>query len=223
MSRFRRYQGRRRYVRRKKSSGFFGTASKALATAGTALALARGIKSLMNVEYKHHDRNITATNITDTSQVACLNLIAQGDDEINRNGNSIKAIKLNARYRITFTSGSDTTQYVRVMFFQDMHSEGDTPVGTDVLDSDDVMDYLNPDNTDRYKILYDRTHGLTAEKGGIVVKKNFKMNCKLEYIGASGIASHLGGGAIWMLWIGTQDTSNYPIIDAKTRLRYIDN
>lgn len=236
MSRFRRFQryGKKSYGRynRKKStrynktsygSGGMATAAKAIAMAGSALAIAQGIKRLINVEYKRFARNLTDVNSIPAGTIECMTAIGEGNDNDERNGRSIKAVKYNFRYRVTFNEGDDPTQYVRMMVVQDMQGDGTAPVPAEVLEEIDVIGYINQDNTDRFKVLYDKTHVLTAQIGGVCVKKNIEMETKIEYIGSTTGATSQGSGQIYTLHLGTQASEFYPTVNIEGILRYIDN
>lgn len=220
--RFRRFQGRRRGRRGKRS--WFGRAGKALALAGSALAVARGVKSLMNIEYKVHERDVATTASTTAGSVVGLSLIAEGDDNTDRNGRSVRAKSLDIHCSFKHNvSGVAGPQWIRFVIFMDMHGDGTTPDITDVFTSTDLEAFRNLDNTDRYKVLMDKNYVVSSwTAGGFTMKKHFRLNNKLEFIGTGDTVADAGAGSIWAIFLGDQAAYG-PYYTFASRLRYIDN
>lgn len=229
MRRFRRYQGRRRrrrYVRKARPYGgrFWSTAGKALATAGTALSIAKAVKSMVNVEYKVKQDSSGTFNIDTTGTTELLSGMEEGDDNTQRNGRSIKATSLWIKGKMYFNPAGTNYQRGRILLVQDMHGDGSTCALIDVLESASVDAFVNLQNTDRYKIHYNKEIILTAERPVYQFSKFIKKKSKLEFIGTSSIASSCGAGHYWLLTIGNVSSgSNPPTANYQWRMRYIDN
>lgn len=222
---YRRYQGRR-YRRRRPKRSFFGTASKAIGIAGSALATAKMVKDLINVEWKSFERQeASGISITDSGTIHGLSLIGEGDDRSNRNGRSLKAKSFHIRGELAGNSSGNTIQRVRLILFQDMHQDGTIPTVSELINPADVISMRNLDHTDRFKILKDRTWKIVngTQFAGFEFKINKKLNSKIEYIGTSTNQTSQGGGNLYLMFISDQNASNYPTIRYTCRLKYIDN
>lgn len=221
----RRFRGRRRYNgkrRRYYGRGFLGTAGKALSVATTALAVAKGVKGLMNVEYKVIEAGAT-DSVLSTGAVTLLTPIAEGDDYSQRNGRSVKAKRINFRGMLKHDSGGDACQFVRIMIVNDLHQDGTIPAVTDILNSADYNSFREISDADRFRVLFDKTVTVTANNEGKVIRFNKDLNHKVEFINTTAAQASMGGGTLYLLLIGSQITSNYPTLDWITRFRYIDN
>lgn len=218
---YRRFQGRRR--KRSRFSRYAGTAGRALATAGSALALAKSVKALLNVEYKIFHVELPDVEITSAGASIKMTGVAEGDDDSDRNGRSLRAKKFNMSWRMVINSGGDDVQFCRIVVVQDMHQEGVLPTWLDVFQSNDVNTFRNIDNTDRFKILMDKKVVMHENRPGLFRKANIKLDTKVEYIGTDGGQASQGAGNIYFMHISEQIGANYPLIDLHTRFRYIDN
>lgn len=111
------------------------------------------MRTLINSEM--HSFLVSAgSNIDSTGVVSSLNIIAQGDDEANRTGNSIlpryQSINLHVNKKIT-SAGTVDHETIRVMLFRywGEATSGSAPSVTisEVLDTAHPLSYLNEDNT----------------------------------------------------------------------------
>lgn len=220
---YRRYN-RRRFRRRRRRGGFFSSAGKAIAMAGSALALARGVKSLINVEHKYHDRAAgSATPFYTAPQVTCHSLIAQGDDDTNRNGRSVKATSFNLRATMKHNVSGDDVQFMRLICFMDKHGAGATPSASDIIEGNDMISFRVIENTDRFRFLMDKTFQLSNDsREAVVFKKSWKLNTHLEFIGTGSTVADAGANSIWCIAFSDK-TADGPNIVLNSRLRYIDN
>lgn len=223
----RQYGKRRRYSRKKQS---FGGIGKALAIAGTALSVARGVKSLLNVEYKNQtvDDVFVTSNILSTGTIYYVTPVAQGITDQTRNGNSMRIKSWDMKGYIKYDSGGDDEQGVRMILFIDYNSDGvNTPTVSgdenSILDSTSIQAFRDLSNTDRFKVLYDKTFFVDGEHQTRMIRLHKELNHKIEYVGPNSSSANAGGGTLWMLLLGTQTVGNYPIITADYRLRWIDN
>ena len=102
---------KRGYVKkRRKKKGFnyyAGKTQSAIKVASTALATARAVKDLLNVEKKYHDVQATNQSLAyDAVSSTLLNAVAQGDTDQTRDGNSLKILNLSmyGNIRVTGTA-----------------------------------------------------------------------------------------------------------------------
>lgn len=220
--RFSRYQGRRRFRKRRRGSRFFKNAGRAIGLASSALAVARGVKSLLNVEYKVVPNVGSSFAINTTGTMDLISGIGEGSASYERNGKSVKMTSLNGRMHFAYNTAGNAAQCCRVIIFQDMHGEGGTPGISDVLDGTGWNGLRNLDNTDRFKVLRDMTIQLTDSQRSKLIKIFIKRKCKLEFLGSTSAVAYQGAGSVWILTIGNQST-NAPTMSWDMRLRYIDN
>ena len=83
---FKRKSVRRRY--RKRGGGWMTTARRAMPYVLSSLKF---LKSVVNVEKKFIDSGVVSNNVGNAGAIYYLSGVAQGTDQITRNGNSIKA------------------------------------------------------------------------------------------------------------------------------------
>jgi len=62
-----------------------------------ALTIARGIKKMINVEYKFHDVQLTSVALPQTPLITQLTNIAQGDTDQTRDGAQVKLTRLSIK------------------------------------------------------------------------------------------------------------------------------
>lgn len=194
--------------------------------AGKALAIARSVKAMVNVEYKFHDVKVTsAAQATSPTPIQLVN-IAIGDSGSQRDGNQLKAVGIYLKYLWTIDASATNTQ-VRVLLVHDKQTNGAIFTGADVLADvsaiDNIISPYNLDNKYRFRILYDRVHQMN--NGGnqsVTAKKFIKLNEKLRYDNAAAAISSLTSSS-YSLLIMSSESSNYPLITLHSRLRFVDN
>ena len=81
---------KKRYKKRNARPTYMGCGKMVISDASKALALARGVKALLNVEYKAHTVTAAASSITDTASATNLTLLVQGDTAATRDGSQVK-------------------------------------------------------------------------------------------------------------------------------------
>lgn len=204
------YRGRRKVV--KKSSGWAGTAMK-------ALKVANYVRSLINVEKKFFDVT-QQINYTATGTVYPLTQIAQGDAYNQRNGNSLKIKSLFLRFQNQLNP-VQSNDVVRVMLFIDTQNNGNTPLVTDVLQNAGIISPINYLNGSRFRVIMDKIQPLTNDGNEIKEIKLFKkFNYDIKYSGSG--SANTREGNIYMLCI-SQNSTNFSFGGYWSRIRYVDN
>lgn len=137
----------------------------ALPLAEKAFEMAKYVATLVNVERKQIDTDITlvGTAIPVAAAVVAvpLTLCAQGDTDITRNGNKIKLSSISLKINLfnVGAAGSVANPTVRLLLVNDKVSSGAAPALTDVLDTASVIARYNPDTIgSRFKILMDKRY-----------------------------------------------------------------
>ncbi len=194
--------------------------------AAKALAVARRLKSLLNVEFKFLDVTNTEASVTTTPSVNISSIILQGDGGSARDGNSVKAVGFLLKYNLTIHPSAISTQ-VRIMVIHDKQANGallaSTLVLEDITADDAIVSPLNLDSKFRLRVLYDRVHHL-ADNGiqSASVSKYIKLNQKLRFDGTAGDITDVASSAYYVLFVSNEPT-NAPTITRHSRLRFIDN
>jgi len=197
-----------------------GTAQKGLYMAGTALSIARGVKSLVNSEKHTYSKVVSAGTITSTGSMQELSNIAQGDEYTNRQGRSVlcKSLELNGWM---VQNASATTTILRIIIFRDNNADGSTPVSTEVLTSNNTYSLRNPEphNMKRFNILLDKVYTFDSAKSKIAKFSFFKnMNSHIKF--ANGANSNQG--SLWCYLLSNEPT-NAPTVNLNSRVRFYDN
>lgn len=139
------YPAQRGYVRR---TGLYGRFTKP------------NTPELKFIDFGHGPNVLTAAGIFFTS----LNQVPQGAGAYNRVGSKIHITKIHVHgrlYQSEYTGGSNASQRVRLIMFQDTQVNGNPPTTSNaVLATPDVYSFQNLGTTDRFKILKDITLSL---------------------------------------------------------------
>lgn len=185
-------------------------------------------------ELKFHDVDVDDAVVAANGTIAAnsINLIPQGTTESERIGR--KAIIKNIGWRYALTLGStatsaSTSDVVRVILYLDTQCNGAAATVTDILESDNYQSFNNLSNKGRFRILMDRTHGLssqsgvgsTAAFGETVVNGTFYKKCALpiEFSSTTGALTEIRSNNLGVLLLSQ---SGLCIFESKFRLRFTD-
>lgn len=219
---------RRRYRSRKKST---------FRIAKAALRKAKAIEG--SIETKFHDFRWAPAILTANTFTGCTQFLSgtaeSTTDQGGRIGDKIKPTSLFFRYQVFGTDdpsygGSLHQDMVRVMVVKDRSGQGSTPSVSDILQTNNIQSPLHRSNTERFHVLFDKTHVLT----GYDAPRGTAMVSKKKYIRLSGTTSYKGSTAL----VGDSDTNHYwllamsqnvtspsagrPLIQGYTRFNYKD-
>lgn len=216
---------KRTYRRRRPTRSRTGwdKASQALATASSALALAKMLKSLINVEHKFKSI-LGNTSVNSSGTVLSLCHTSQGDDHTARNGRSVKCASLFMRGTVTVNASANGT-FVRQIIFIDKQSSGVLPTIAQLLNSTDHLAPINKNFGKRFRVIYDRTYNVnTDSRENAMFKVYRKLSHHIEYSGttATGDGTGVNSGGVYMALISSEAT-NTPTVDWDTRFTFIDN
>lgn len=212
----RRYKPRRTYRRRKRRYGN--------SIAKKALSLARYNKRRLKQEWKHWDTNQGTLGITSTPDSQCISLIAQGDDDINRTGNSIamRSIIFNALLNSNFASVPVNNVLIQLVYAPWDCNGGNVNFG-DVMDTNDITSNRNMDTTEKYKVLWRERYTLTESgRESIMINKYKKMNKPCKFDLTTGVIAACTSGHYFLQMLSTQATDE-PTITYNCRVRFTDS
>lgn len=180
------------------------------------------LKDVVNVERKTFDTNV-ATAFSSTVTTQCLNLIAQGNDYNNRQGNSIKASGLSYNIYINKANATNAYDRCRLILFIDKKGEGATPAITDLLESNSFYSLKNHTNRDRFKIIKDMRFSLDNSNNLSRTLKGFiRLKQHIKYQNTTGAIGSTDTNQIWLFYL-SDNAANGPVTAMNFRLRFIDN
>jgi len=227
--RYRRYSNRRRnkYGRYAKYAGQAIYPLYKPFAGQVALHLAKKAISMMNVEYKHHDVQISVTSVSQTPTITQLTNIGQGDTSSTRDGDSIKITAIHLKGIVALHTSAATSQY-RVMLILDKQTNGAIYNASDVLEDttavDNLISPLNLDNKYRFRVLMDKL--ITLSNGGgnesVTWQRHIKLNQHIRFGGTAGTIADLNTYSLSLMVMSNEPT-NVPNHSIYSRIRYVDN
>lgn len=186
-----------------------------------ALALAKKVARMVNVEYK---RDITTFNaaVGWTGTITNLCNPTQGDGVTNRDGDSLKLIRCSGRIYCTMNA-SATNTVVRVIMFRGKNENGTTYAPNDILYTTTGQMVFNPkEYTNRFqtKVLMDRTYSLSSTgKSNFYINVNQKLFGHINFeTGGTGIEN----GGLYLLLVGSEQL-NTPTVAYTLTTSFTDN
>ncbi len=219
-----RYRKRKQYKR----PGYISCGKMVASDASKALTMARHLKSMINVEYKHHNVQLLNTAVTDAGLISNVSfLTSTGNTSQDRDGGQVKWTSFRLAYGI-FISTSATKSYFRVMVVHDKQTNQAQFTLADLLFDATVFDNIfspyNINNASRFNVLYDKVHALSinGDSGNIYRVINRKLNIKMRYDASAGDVTDLSQDSLSLLFIASE-TTNDPVIQFNYRGRFVDN
>ncbi len=215
---------RRQYRRRRphryqasNQSGYLGTASR-------ALAVAYGVKKLLNIEYKSI-RVTLPTAPTNTPVITPVSAPAQGDDFDDRQGRKIKLFSYRLKGRVT-VNASATGSFYRVVILRDNNGSTTRPVITDVYPdaaafNGGIMPLDDPQTNARFSILSDNLYPLSISGVNIRPINIYKKLSSHVYFTGTG-ANDEGKGMLYMI-TSSNEATNTPSVLVDIVTKFIDN
>ncbi len=205
-------------------TGYWGKAERGISLGAKALAVAYGLKKLINVEKKTCDSQVSGTQ-GNTGAIQNVTACAQGDDYNNRQGRSVRAVSLEWQGNISQHASATSSQY-RIVVFIDKNNQGVIPSATDLMTTD-VFSSLRdgrPDNLSRYRILSDEMYVLDHDAMGTTLQVNGfrRLNHHVKFSGTDAADASAGQGSVWVYTVSNEATNVISHL-LNFRFRYIDN
>ena len=181
----------------------------------------RAIKRMLNVEVKSMETGGATVSPAQTgASVDFTTLITQGDGDANRDGDSIKLVRLLLDLSAQPNSGGLVSQFVRVMIVRS-HDEAVTP--SQVINVDATaythVGLRNWDYKGQYTCLYDHTFEMDVYHPTHRKQLSFKLNSHTQF--NAGTAT-VNNGAIQLLYWSTA-TTLLPSLTYQAALEFVDN
>ncbi len=213
---------RKRYRRRKKY-GYFGRAGN---DAKSAMRMAGKALSLINVEYKNLDTQLTSQAQSDTPTITQITNMNRGDTTNTRDGSSVKFVQLYMRGFVRINASATRTGF-RILVVLDRQTNQAVYAIADLLqdvsNADGLVTPLNLDNKFRFHVLYDKL--MFLDSNGVESKqfKFFKkVQLKCRYDGDAGTIADLTSKSLSIVTLSDEAT-NTPVVTLNMRLRFVDN
>lgn len=207
---------RKKFARRFPRLNRYSNLVKSIPYLNTSVRLLKGIVNAEN----HMFTNSIGVGPTTAGSVVLQTGIAAGNDNDNRQGNSILAKYLIMRYRITLDSGG-TNANVRVILFADNSSQNTTPTVAQVLQAASDVAPINNDNSDRFVIIYDCMHPLSINGDREIAQYVYrKLGFHIKFQGTAG--TDFDKNSIFLLTISDQGALP-PSLIGYFRLGFYDN
>lgn len=183
------------------------------------------LKGLINAEKKF----VEFTNngaVSTTAQIDLLTGVGQGDTQISRNGNSIKAYANSGKYRLSIHASATNTSF-RIIIFMDKVSDGTEPTGQELLDLTTLTSldaHYNVNNAgSRFTILHDKRHSLSINGNREITGSYFsRLNHHVKFTDTTAAQASCSAGHLYSLVISSEAT-NTPTFILSNVFRYYDN
>lgn len=211
---------------RSRKPTYYSCGSMVAKDAAKALTMARGLKKLINVEYKSIN-NAVNTTPDSTGTVSTVTNLAQGDDTFNRDGNKIRLFSVKMAGQATIHASARATN-LRLMLVQDRSGTTTIPAITDLFTSVAAFAAGQPNSggpqvNSRFKVIFDKK---------IVLSDNGKQNQYFDvYRKLSGhtyftgtAATDEGRNGLYLFTASNEAAAgNEPAVSATIQLKWIDN
>lgn len=188
--------------------------------ANKALALARKVANMVNVEYKYFDLTSLANTMNTGSTYGTINLIPQGVGESQRVGDSLKIQNLTMRFNIQRTTADC---FARVMLIWD--KQNSTTSGSDVITGLSTLNATNgPKNYDKRfqtQVLYDKVFNINANHPQQYEDIVLQIDQHTQYVAAS---TTVNTGALKLLYLSNIAAgATCPNMNYYARMTYTDD
>lgn len=188
--------------------------------------MAKKALALTNPEFKLHNFQQTANTINTSGTIDTISLIAQGDTDTTRDGNSIKITRMHIRGFIKQDAVATQTM-IRMMVVLDRQTNGAqfsmSDLIADTTAGDAIVSPLVINNKFRFRVLVDRVYHMSSESSTIIKFNIFrKMGMKMRYSANAAAITSCPSKSIAVVFISDEAT-NSPTVTYFSRLRYLDN
>lgn len=215
------------YTRRSRRSRRATRPRRYRSNAGSkALAMVRSLRSKMAMEKKYYDSAFGAV-VSNVGSVQGLCEIPQGDTQTSRDGGQVKFDSIFLRCQAV-NAGAGLPQTLRFLLVEDKQPNAAYPVGTDVLDTFDIMSLSNIENAYRFRIWQDKRIVITPQFANDSANKVWqkwvslrKYNKRVRYTDATDVPS--SGSNFFLLMVSDQAPVSTLSVAVQARLRFFDN
>lgn len=184
-------------------------------------------------ELKYVDIAAASYAADTTGTVTALNLIAVGDDNVNRDGRQVTCKSIQLKGFATANTAANDNQIVRVMLVWDNAvNSGAIATIAQILNAVNAFGFPLIDNAQRFTILYDHLMPLEVKVAATTISATSiqpidyyrKLDNVTQYSGTTAAIGSIQNGGLLLVTIGSQAAgTNAATVNLSTRLRFTDN
>ncbi len=206
--------------------GYSWCAKMVLSDGAKALAMAKYLKGLVNVEFKQITVQATAGIVGTSAVHTQLTNLSRGDDDTQRDGNAVRLKSVHIKGFIKQDPNATQTT-VRLVLVHDKQTNQALATFSDIYfdnsAADAVISPRNIDNMKRFVILWDHNISLSVGSNGTKFFNFYKqINIPLRYDGNAGDITDLTQSSLQFIQV-SDEGSDTPDITFSVRLRFVDN
>lgn len=185
--------------------------------------MSKYLAGLINVEKKTKDVASSGTTFDSSGFLIPLNIIAQGDTAITRDGGAARIKSVEMRLSGTI-HGSATNTFIRFILVEHGFVDGTQPDVTDVLSTASYLSAYAHLKNKGFKILWDHTVRLSADgKDSFQLKKYVPTDLKQHYAANTGDAWASINSGVHSLLVISSEATNTPTVAYNVRSMFVDN
>lgn len=185
-------------------------------------------------ELKYNDIAAATYQGDNTGTITALNLIAVGDDNTSRDGRQICNRSIHVQGYLAPVDSTTLNSMCRMMLVWDSQPNGAIATMTDILSVSNAVSSTNLNNRERFRILRDLKFALgsssnTATQAVSDGSNTYLIDCflklkdiKTTYSGTTAVIASVATGALLLVTIGSNSSSNQGTFTLTTRLRFTD-
>jgi len=188
-------------------------------------------------ELKTIDTSGEGLCVSSSDAITLINGVATGNDFTDRNGRKITMKSIFIRGWLQgqdITNGSPLGNLCRVMLVYDKQANGTVTTQDAILKTKEAQSQLQLNNRDRFVVLADKTVALgtitnvaTQSVAGSptcrAIKIFKKVNLDVQFSGTDATISSIATGALYILCVGSQATSDGHKFVYTSRIRFLDS
>lgn len=196
--------------------------SSAWSMAKNALYIAKGLKSLVNVEMKRFESNINGSVDNAGNNYYTLNSVPQGDTDGTRDGDSLKMHRIHVKGHFNIHPSSTVTTIRAVLFIDKQDTLLTAPDFWDNLTLGSCVDSSKHyDSRFESRVLCDKRFCLNTNQPNSLLDLSCKVGLHTQYV--NGTTSIATGALKLMLISDITSAGNKPTFDVVSYLYYTDN
>jgi hypothetical protein len=177
---------------------------------------------MINAEKKHFDTAVSESPGS-TPSLTCLNLIAQGDSDVTRDGLSVRFKALQLQLNINLNSTAPAFDIFRVVMFRHYQPAAVSPTNALVMATASINSFTNYHARGLFEILYDKSFNLAPGTAvSVTDTAEFKLDDVTRWNSSGATAADLDNNGYWIMTWGVENT-NKCTIGWQTRMLFYDN
>lgn len=182
------------------------------------------------VEKKHVQLQNNLVYVSNAGDLFHVNRVGLGANDYQRIGNKVKMVRLGIRGCLlpsTENVLTDIYNDVRMLVIYDKQANGAAPILGQILTyPTDVNSPRNPDYTDRYTTLADRSFLVYNKAGQFYSGNRFRINIKktlpTQFGGDGNTIADITHGSIYVIFLSDSVAPDHPFVKYNTAYTYMD-